>query len=207
MLKTITIKRVGRPFANFHWSILGILILLWEFSLFGQPCKEGPDYFYVALASTTVSFALFANCDLSEISKNWRVVAIALSGTLYDLLSLVLLLIVIGIPIAIFTPHYQCYTPRSRVVTMVGQVSPMREEIGTRILQNKSVTGSGEGLKVKAEGQIKAGFVTKDGAIVVLSENPSAAVMFAPDFDSNGTVTWKCIGSPTKFMPIQCRNE
>lgn len=206
MLKIITTKRVRRPFANLHWVLLAILILLWEFSVFGQPCKEGPRYFEVALASTTVCLALFANYDWTNTPKEWRILAKGLLRTFYDLLGLVVLLIIVAIPIAILTPIYDCYTPRARVGALIMQISPIREEIRARILQNKSVSNAGAGLKVKAEGQIKAGFVTRDGAIVAASEMPAAVIMLTPDI-VDGTVTWKCTGYPIKVMPMECGSE
>jgi hypothetical protein len=182
------------------------LILLWEFSLFGQPCKEGSRYFEVALASTTVCLALFANYDWTNTNREWRIFAKGLLRTFYDLLGLVLLLIVISIPIAILTPAYSCYTPRARVGALIMQIAPIQEKINTRILQNGFVSNSGKGLKIEAVGHDKGGFITKDGTITMISENPPAVVMLIPDLVGH-TVTWKCTGYPAKNMPLDCRNE
>lgn len=194
-----------RPFPNAHWALPALLVLLWEFVIFGQPCKEGPRYLEVALLSTTICIALWSShFRMAPDSMASRFIKFIL-GALYDLGSLLLIVVVVGIPLAVITPTYQCYTNRAKISERLLYSSSLREQINERALQNNSLANVGAGLEVKPSGRTKGGLVMKDGVILVYGEDPPAVIVLMPTYE-NGAVTWKCTGFPLKYMPASCRD-
>jgi hypothetical protein len=87
---------------------------------------------------------------------------------------------------------------------MISLALPLRTTIGERALAKKSLENGGEGMKIVPSGRVKGGVVTKDGSIILASDEPPAVVVLTPEFQ-NSKVQWKCIGFPTKIMPATCR--
>ena len=74
-----------RPFSNAHWTLVIAFLGLWEFALFGQPCKEGPYYFEASLAAGTVCIAFWI-ADLREgVLIGWARIPRVLTLAFYDL--------------------------------------------------------------------------------------------------------------------------
>jgi Tfp pilus assembly major pilin PilA len=198
-------KRLGwptRPFASAHWSLLVSLLVVWEFGFIFDPCRESPFYFECGLTISTIYIALWVNhVRVAPIQRRSGVLQIV-GGAIYDLLSFMLLLILITIPFAMIMPTYHCYTPRTKVAEMMVSTSPLRATIGERALAKNSLEDVGEGMKIVPSGRVKGGVVTRDGLIILASDEPPAVVIFTPEFQDS-EVQWKCIGFPTKYMPLR----
>jgi type IV pilus assembly protein PilA len=179
-------------------------VALWEFVLLGQQCKEGPYYFEGALATSTIFIALWTNHLRAAPLQNARSVARIVGGTLFDLLSFALLLIVIAIPFTFFLPTYQCYTSRARVLEAIVIASSLKTEITQRALAKKSLVNVGVGMQMAPAGRVKGGMVTREGVIIVVIEEPVAVVVLAPKMEGE-EVKWECHGFPAKHMPAACR--
>ena len=197
-------RYLKRPLSGAHWSLLVVLVLLWEFTIWGESCREGPYNFEVALLTATICTALWINHIQVGPILQARAVARIAGGALYDLLSFALVLIVAAIPIVIFLPTYSCYTPRSKVSEIVLYASSFKTEITQRALKTKSLANVGIGMQVLPSRRVKGGMVTKDGVIIVTSEDPPAVVILTPDIQG-GEIKWQCRGYPTKYMPAMCR--
>jgi type IV pilus assembly protein PilA len=198
--------RVRRPFSNVHWSLLAVLIALWEFLLFGQPCHEGPRYFGVALVATTVMLTLWTSHIRNGAATGWRQIIQISGGALYDLVALLILLIIVALPLAVMTPTYQCYTAKAKVSEMLLYASTLREKVEEHAKKDQSLANSGKDLEVKEFGRMKGGLVTKEGTIVTVSDDPAAVIMLVPTLN-NGAISWKCVGYPAKSMPMSCRDK
>lgn len=198
-------RRVGRPFANAHWSLLVALIVAWQIALWGQACNRAPYYFETVLATLTVCVALWSRhlreAPVANLFGMLRVVW----GCVYDLALLLVIGIVVALPIALVMPAYQCYGDRQKVVELIMSLSSLRLEIAGRIELNQSVQDVGQGLEVAVEGRVKGGVVLKDGVIVAGGDDPPVVVIFQP-FSSAGRVEWKCMGFPARYLPVVCRN-
>lgn len=205
-MRMLSALRFNRPFRNAHWTLLALLVALWEFLLFGQPCHEGPRYFGVALATSTGVLALWVSHIRTGPVLGWRKAIKIFFGAFYDLALLLILLIVVAVPLALVTPTYQCYTARAKILEMLVYASTLREEVEQQVQRQQSLVNAGTGLKVQKLGHITGGLVTKDGMVITVSDDPAAVVTLTPSMD-NGVISWKCVGYPTKHMPMSCRDD
>ena len=193
-----------RPFSNAHWTLVIAFLGLWEFALFGQPCKEGPYYFEASLAAGTVCIAFWI-ADLREgVLIGWARIPRVLTLAFYDLCALLLVVVLAAVPIAVVLPTYQCYTPRAKVSEIVLYGSSFRQAITERAEKQHSLKDTGRGLTVNPKGRVSGGYVSSDGVIVVTSDDPFAIVVLRPTME-NTSVKWSCSGFPLKWMPGSCR--
>lgn len=107
-------------------------------------------------------------------------------------------------------PMYSCHTSdRVKVSIALSSISELRREIEHRASTAKTLKDAGLGLTLqKPEGKsLSNGFVLENGAIVLVLEDPPAAVLFTPELaDANsGAVQWSCRGYPSKSVPATCR--
>lgn len=195
--------RLSRPFANANWSLLVALLVLWELALTSQ-CRTDPRYFEVVLLTVTIGIAFWA-ADLRKDALNtWPRAGRVLAIAVYDLCSFFLLFVLFGIPAAILTPHYTCYTDRAKMSEVILYASITRETVSGRAERAKSLENSGLGLTIEPNKRVTAGAVSKDGTIFVSSEDPPGFVVLRPRME-NGSVKWYCGGVPVKYMPGSCR--
>lgn len=199
-------RRVERPFASAHWILLVALIVAWQFALWGQACNRAPYYLETVLATLTVCAALWSRhlreAPVANLFGTLRVVW----GGVYDLALLVVISLVVALPIALVMPAYQCYGDRQKVMELIMSLSPLKLEIARRIELNQSVRNAGQGLEVAVEGRVKGGVVLKDGVIVSGGDDPPVVVIFQPSI-SAGTVGWRCMGFPERYLPAACRHS
>jgi hypothetical protein len=59
-------------------------------------------------------------------------------------------------------------------------------------------------MKIVTDRRVNGGMVSKDGAIIVESEEPPAVIVLTPEMKGEA-VQWQCRGFPTKYMPATCR--
>jgi hypothetical protein len=196
--------RPTRPFASAHWSLLALLLALWEFA-FGQPCKTGPFYLECGLAISTICIALWANhIQFAPIQTKVGVLRV-IGGAVYDLLSFAFLLILASFLFMFVMPvHQSCYTSRAKVSEMIIFASPLRAIIDERALAKNSLKNVGKEMQIVPSGRVKSGVISQDGLIILASDEPPAVVVFVPEFQDS-KVHWQCIGVPAKYMPARCR--
>jgi len=139
-------------------------------------------------------------------AHGWREVVAIVFGAIYDFFLLLLTVLLISIPTALFQPAYQCYTARAKVGELILGASPYRMGINERFAIQKTLQGIGNGLKVEKKGKIKGGFITSDGDIVLVSDDPLAVVLIRPT-PSKGELEWTCLGYPSQSMPGSCRQS
>jgi len=188
----------------FRWPLIVALVASWLVLLFAQDCRETPLYPEVVLATATICITFWANHVRSDPTTGLRSVGRIIGFAIYDLISLAGLVFVLAIPLAIVIPHYDCYTPRAKVSEVILAASPIRNEINERFTHNRTLRDVGVGLQVTPSKRVAGGFVTTDGIIVLMSEDPPAVVVIQPQ-SVEGQITWKCRGSPLKIMPTLCR--
>jgi type IV pilus assembly protein PilA len=194
----------SRPFANAHWSLMVILLVLWELALTGQACREDPRYFEVVLATVTLCITFWAADLRKDPLANWWRVPRVLIFALYDICAFFLLFVFFAIPVMIFTPTYQCYTARAKFSEVILSASSNRATIAERAEKAKTLKGSGLGLIISPNKRVSGGLVSADGVIIVTSEDPPGFVVLRPRME-NGVVQWSCGGLPIKIMPGSCR--
>jgi Tfp pilus assembly major pilin PilA len=197
--------RFRRPLSNIPRILVGlpILVLILTFWV-REPCTASPFYFETVLATFIVCVVMWSNHLRLAPIHHWQSVAKVVLSSVYDLILLIFLFILISIPVAVITPAYQCYTPRAKVSELIMSASLARQEIENRAKKTNSLQGVGIGLQIAPDRRAKAGAVTNDGIIVAVSEDPPAVVILSPTLD-RGTISWKCLGFPTKYMPQPCR--
>lgn len=83
--------------------------------------------------------------------------------------------------------------------------APARAEIVQRAVQRQTIAGVGAGLIIPVSGRLKKGLITKNGTIIMASDDPPAVVVLEPNL-SNQEMNWKCSGYPAKYMPVMCRD-
>jgi type IV pilus assembly protein PilA len=203
-MQSTLLRPLRRPFSNAHWFLLLSLVFAWELLLWFQPCKESPHYFEVTGATITVCIALWLNHLREAPANSWRSIASIVMGATYDLITFALLALLVALPIVLVMPEYDCYTPRTKVSELILSASNNRVEITNRLAVQKTLRNVGVGLQLDIGNRAKGGLITNDGTIIIASEDPPAVVILSPTL-SEGTVTWKCMGFPLKYMPISCR--
>ena len=204
MASSIT-QAIRAPLAAFRWPLKLALIAPWVvLNFLANSCEQQPSQYGVALLTATVCIVLWANHLAVAPVRRFRD-AIRLVGiSLYDLIALVTMSVVISLPIWIFTPIYQCYTPRAKASEVVLAASSYRSVISDRFEQAHSLRDIGKGIAVIPAGRVKKGLVTSDGVIVVASDDPSVVVFLTPEV-LGGKLNWRCSGWPQKIMPMLCR--
>lgn len=128
----------------------------------------------------------------------------------FSLIELMIVVAIIGILAAIALPSYQDYAVRSRVSELILAASSAKTAIAERYQVNNDASTAGIGVTVPVTGKVTASDVTSDGVITVngstaaSSVGANVTVTIKPSYGSNGSVTWSCIGSPSRYMPSSC---
>lgn len=192
-----------RPFAKAHWSLLVGLLLLWPLSM--QSFAGSKSFALVQIAIlTAILFIALWHADLRrDVLQNWPRIARVAVLAIYDLFVYLVLAILILIPLTI-TSHNETFTERARVSMAMLEVAQQRTTVTDRAGEARSVVGSGKGLSVPQTKYISGGFVSPDGLILIVTENPPAVVVLRPRIEG-GKVKWTCSGLPKKSVPGSCR--
>jgi len=131
----------------------------------------------------------------------------------FTLIELMIVVAIIGILAAVALPAYQDYTVRAKVSELMLAASGVRTSISEKFQTNPSDTANaGLGITIPVTGKIASASVTDAGTINVYgstattSVGQSVTVTMTPAYDTtNGTITWSCVGSPSKYLPATCR--
>lgn len=129
----------------------------------------------------------------------------------FTLIELMIVVAIIGILAAVALPAYQDYIIRSKVTELVLGASSFKTSVAEKAGADLTLNNSGVGLTVTAVGKITGGSVTDNGVITIAgsaattSVGTAVSVVLSPSLGANGVVIWSCIGTPTKYVPAECR--
>ena len=131
----------------------------------------------------------------------------------FTLIELMIVVAIIGILAAVALPAYQDYTVRAKVSELMLAASAVRTAISEKFQADPSNTAcAGGGATIPIVGKIETATVTDAGIITVTGSTASTSIGQAvtitvtPTYSTlTGTITWSCIGAPSKYMPATCR--
>ena len=131
----------------------------------------------------------------------------------FTLIELMIVVAIIGILAAVALPAYQDYTVRAKVSELMLAASGVRTGISEKFQTDPSNTiSAGAGVTIPVVGKIvtasvtDAGTVTVTGSTLSTSVGQAVSVTMTPSYNtSTGTITWACVGTPSKYLPATCR--
>ena len=190
-----------RPLPNAHWALPVALVAAWVILLTEGRCLPNALLVDFTLGASTVCIAFWA----SHLRYRGNLPRIA-GGALYDLLLLVALIVVIAVPLKMVMPLYSCSPPRAKVAEVIVYSQAYRKLIEEQAARQKSLKDVGAGIKVVPGGRVKGGYVSRDGVIILASDDPPVFVVLAPKL-KDGAIIWTCSGMPARLLPGSCRDE
>ena len=131
----------------------------------------------------------------------------------FTLIELMIVVAIIGILAAVALPAYQDYTVRAKVSELMLAASGVRTAISEKFQTDPSNTAcAGGGATIPVTGKVATATVDDGGVVVVTGSTASTSIgqgvtiTMTPTYSTaTGTITWSCVGTPSKYLPATCR--
>jgi len=126
----------------------------------------------------------------------------------FTLIELMIVVAIIGILAAVALPAYQDYTVRAKATELILAASSARTAITEKYQTDASTASIGTGISISNYGYVTSASVADTGTITIASttiKNSETITVTLTPTVSGETLTWKCAGTPTKYMPASCR--
>lgn len=125
----------------------------------------------------------------------------------FTLIELMIVVAIVGILAAIAIPAYQDYTIRARVTEGLSMASAAKTTVSENMQTGQTNRSAGWTFPGATT---NVSTVAVDGTTGVISVGTtatagSATITMTPTLTSSGMVTWTCSGTPTKYVPANCR--
>ena len=130
----------------------------------------------------------------------------------FTLIELMIVVAIIGILAAVALPAYQDYTVRAKVSELMLAASGVRTAISEKFQADNNPACAGAGVTIPIVGKIlsasvtEAGLVSVYGATNATSIGQNVTITMTPTYSTlTGTISWSCVGTPSKYLPATCR--
>ena len=123
---------------------------------------------------------------------------------------IVIVLALIGVLAAVALPAYNDYQVRSRLTLAYLSSEPARKSLAKYYAERKEVPASLEAAGVPATSADGSRLSLDSETMVLTVESPNGQLVFTPDENDDGTVTWHCSAGPgirAAQLPTACREE
>ena len=117
-------------------------------------------------------------------------------------LKLLILLLVLALPPAVFVTSYADFRLHARVAKMIDSVAPLKAEVLSNVFRPQGPDQAGEGIAWPADIKTGTGFIGSDGTILIFDTTVGALAIIAP----GPLPDWRCRGFPRALAPRACRD-
>lgn len=194
-----------KPLRGAHWLLSLVIVASAMLLTFAGQCTDGLASWQAAWVTGVIATVFWTNHLRVAPVQRAKLLLMVVGRSAWELFKLVVVCAVVAIALASMTPTVSCQNDRTKIAMMLVDTSAQRAEIAERIFQRGNVAEVGQGMVFTPTNRAKAGSIQNDGSIVVISDDPPAALLLVPSIDASGEIQWTCKGVPEKAAPLSCR--